>query len=103
MVFIPIGLGVLGLFFGVLRWKHLVAALLVIGLLVGLASHQILWFKLSTQYPYYRIENIFFSLDIAKQHPLLGIGLKTPRVSYLKDYQVKYPYTDKHQFSKDIG
>jgi hypothetical protein len=103
VVFIPVGLGILAVLLGTLRWKHLVAALLVIGLLIGLASHQILWFKLSKQYPYYRIENIFFSWDIAKQHPLLGIGLKTPRVSYLKDYQAKYPYTDKEQFSKDIA
>lgn len=103
VVFIPIGLGFLGVLFGALRWKHLLAALLVIALVIGFFSHQILWFKVSKEYPYYRIENLFFSWSIAEQHPLLGIGLRTPRDQFLKDYQVKYPYTSKEQFSKDVA
>jgi O-antigen ligase len=103
VVFIPMGLGVLGVLFGALRWKHLVAALLVIALTIGLFSQQILWFKLSKEYPSYRIENFFFSWSIAKQHPLLGIGLDTPRGGFLKDYQVKYPYTTKEQFAVDLA
>ena len=77
MVFIPLGLGFLGLLMG-LRWKHLVLALVLGAVVVGLFGHQIFWSKLNKTYPYYRIENFPFSWTIAKQHPFLGIGLKTP-------------------------
>ncbi|MCL4502545.1 MAG: O-antigen ligase family protein [Deltaproteobacteria bacterium] len=103
VVFIPVGLGVVGLLFGTLRWKHVVAALLILGLIIGVFSQQILWFKLSTKYPTYRIENYFFSWAIARQHPLLGIGLSSNRDQFLKDYQIKYPYETKEQFSKDVA
>jgi len=103
VIFIPVGLGLFGVLFGALRWKHLVAALLVIALIIGLSSHYILWFKLSKEYPHYRIENFFFSWTIIKQHPLLGIGLRTPRDRFLKDYQVKYPYNTKEQFAEDVA
>lgn len=103
VVFIPVGLGVLGLLFGALRWKHVVAAFLVIAVIIGLASQQISWFKLNKEYPYYRIESIFFSWSIAKQHPLLGIGLRTPRERFLKDYRIKYPFDTKEQFARDVA
>ena len=106
VVFIPIGLGILGLLFGALRWKYLVAALIVMAIIIGLFSQNILWFKLNKEYPYYRIENFFFSMNIAKQHPLLGIGLRSPREQFLRDYQIKYPYmTDmtEEQFAKDVA
>jgi hypothetical protein len=102
MVFIPLGLLFLGLLMG-LRWKHLVLALVLCAVVVGLLVHQIYWFKVDKTYPYYRIENFPFSWTIAKQHPLLGIGLKTPRENFLKDYQIIYPYTDKEQFSRNIA
>lgn len=103
VVFIPVILGALGMLFGAFRWKHLVAGLLVIALIIGLLSQQILWFKLSKEYPYYRVENLFFSWSIAKQHPVLGIGLRTPRDQFLKDYQLKYPYSTKEQFATDVA
>ena len=103
MVFIPVGLGVFGVLFGALRWKHLLAALIVIALIIGLSAHHILWFKLSKEYPYYRVENFFFSLNIAKQHPVFGIGLRSPREQFLDDYQITYPYVTKEQFAKDVA
>ncbi len=48
----------------------------------------------------YRIESLFFSIDIASKHPWLGNGLWAPRVSSLKDYTLHYPYLSKDQFSK---
>jgi hypothetical protein len=86
-----------------LRWKHLVAALLVIVVIIGFFSQQILWFKLSKEYPAYRIENFFFSWSIAAQHPLLGIGLRAPRDRFLADYQIKYPYISKEKFAQDVA
>ena len=103
VVFIPLGLGVLAVLFGALRWKHLVPALLVIAIIIGLAWHQILWFKATPSAHCYRIENYFFSWNIAKQHPLLGIGLREPRERFLKDYQITYPHTDKEQFAKNVA
>ena len=102
VVLIPIGLGLVGVLFGALRWKQVLLAFLVIGIIIGVSFHQILWFKLSKAYPAYRVENFFFSLSIAKRHPLLGIGLRTPRDQFLKDYQLKYPYNSKEQFSQDV-
>ncbi len=99
VIFIPLGLGGVAVLFGALRWKHLVAALVVAGLLVGLSWNQITWFKLSKEYPFYRIENYFFSMSIVKQHPLLGIGLRTPREPFLKGYQIRYPYVTKDEFA----
>ena len=103
VVLIPVGLGVAGLLFGTVRWKHVVAGLLVLGLIIGLFSHQILWFKLSKEYPSYRIENYFFSWGIARQHPLLGIGLRSPRDRFLQDYQIRYPYETKEKFAERTG
>lgn len=103
VVLIPVGLGVLAMWFGALRWKHLLAALIVIAIIIGLSASHILWFKLNKEYPYYRIENSFFSWNIAKQHPLLGIGLRAPREQFLRDYQTKYPYEVKEKFAKDVA
>lgn len=102
VVFIPIGLGLVGMLFGAWRWKHALAALLVVGLVIGLFSHQILWFKLNKQYPSYRLENISFSWSIIRQHPLLGIGLRTPRERFLQDYQIRYPYDTKEEFVRNV-
>ncbi len=48
----------------------------------------------------YRIENIFFSAHIAMKHPLLGSGPFAPRLTYLDDYQITYPYLSKDRFKK---
>ena len=103
VVLIPVGLGVLGVLFGALRWKHLLAALIVIAIIVGLSAPHILWFKLNKEYPSYRVENFFFSWSIAKQHPVLGIGLRAPREQFLNDYRLTYPYAAKEQFAEDVA
>jgi hypothetical protein len=103
VVFIPLGLGLLGVMVGALRWKYLVAALIICGVVIGFSFHNILWYKLSKEYPYYRVENFFFSLNVAQKHPFLGIGLRAPRDQFLQDYQIKYPYASKEKFAKDIG
>ncbi|MGB6068490.1 MAG: O-antigen ligase family protein, partial [Desulfomonilaceae bacterium] len=38
-----------------------------------------------------RMELYPFSWHIAKHHPFLGIGLRSPRVKYLQDYQIWHP------------
>jgi hypothetical protein len=47
----------------------------------------------------YRLENIRFSWHLVREHPWLGIGLWASREAYLQDYQIKYPYLTKEDFS----
>jgi hypothetical protein len=103
VVLIPIGLCAVLVLFGTLRLKYLVLVLIPVISMAAYFSHQILWWKLSSkEHLSYRIENYPFSLSIARQHPLFGIGLATPRDSFLKDYQIKYPYVPEELFTKNI-
>ena len=52
---------------------------------------------------YYRIENIYLSWEIAKKHPLLGIGLRTSREKFLENYQLRYPYVTKEKFAQNVA
>jgi hypothetical protein len=46
-----------------------------------------------------RVENLFFSTHLARQRPLLGIGLTAPRTPYLENYRIRYPHVTKAQFA----
>ena len=46
----------------------------------------------------YRYENLFFSSMIAADHPLFGIGARSPREAYLENYVVKHPLYTKEKF-----
>lgn len=48
----------------------------------------------------YRVESLFFSIDIASRHPWLGNGLWAPRDAFFKDYTPYYPFVSKEQFSQ---
>jgi hypothetical protein len=52
---------------------------------------------------YIRVENYFFSLNLAERHPLLGIGLCAPRRPYLEKYDIVYPYVTKERFWNDLA
>ncbi len=103
VVFIPLGVFLAGAAWGVLRWKYLVLIILVMAVVVGAFHRQIIWHKLSVSYPYYRVENLPFSWNIAKQNPWFGIGLRSPRTGFLKDYQVSYTSVSKEQFAQNIN
>ena len=45
-----------------------------------------------------RVELYPFSWHIAKQHPFFGIGLRSPRVEYLQNYEIWYPNTKRGDF-----
>ena len=47
-------------------------------------------------------ENYPFSWHIAKKHPWLGIGLRTPREQFLDDYEVIYPYVTREKFAESV-
>jgi hypothetical protein len=48
----------------------------------------------------YRVENIFFSWEIAMAHPFLGIGLWAPRDAYLERHEIRYSHVTKEEFSR---
>ncbi|HIJ75901.1 MAG TPA: hypothetical protein HPP81_04215 [Deltaproteobacteria bacterium] len=59
--------------------------------------------KLDDLSTYIRVENYFFSLNLAARHPLLGIGLCAPRRPYLEKYDIVYPYVTKERFWNDLA
>jgi hypothetical protein len=100
VVFIPLGVCLGGALFGTLRWKYFVLICLVMALVVGAFHQKILWFKLSTAYSAYRVENFPFSWSIAKKHFWFGIGLRAPRDQFIPDYQTTYPAATKEHFAR---
>ena len=100
VVFIPLGVFLVGAAWGALRWKYLVFICLVMALVVGAFHQKIIWHKLSMAYPAYRVENFPFSWSIVKQHPWLGIGLRSPREQFMQDYQPHYPAITKEEFTR---
>jgi hypothetical protein len=102
VVFIPLGVFLVGAAWGALRWKYLVLIGLIMAMVVGVFHQKIIWHKLSLTYPYYRVENFPFSWSIAKKHPWFGIGLRAPRREFLQDYQVKYLGVTQEQFAETV-
>lgn len=102
VIFIPLGLCVIAILFTSLRWKQVVLILAAMALAVGLFHHHIQWWKISMEYPYYRIENFPFSWNIAKQHPFWGIGIRSPRENFLENYHIIYPFTEKEGFAQQV-
>jgi len=102
VVFIPLGVFLVGTAWGALRWKYLALIFLVMAMVVAVFHQKIIWHKLSLAYPYYRVESIPFSLKIAQKYPWLGIGLRTPREEFLQDYQIHYSSATKAQFAKTV-
>jgi hypothetical protein len=100
VVFIPLGVFLVGATCGALRWKYLVFICLVMGLVVGAFHQKIIWHKLSVAYPAYRVENFPFSWSIVKRHPWVGIGLRSPREQFIQDYQPSYPGITKKEFAR---
>lgn len=92
--------------FFLFKWTRVTRKILAVILLLTLAAAVFFAYinpkKLDLEHisVSYRIESLFFSIDIASKHPWLGNGLWAPRVSSLKDYTLHYPYLSKEQFSQ---
>jgi O-antigen ligase len=67
---------------------------------VGVFHQKIIWHKLSMAYPAYRVENFPFSWSIIKRYPWLGIGLRSPREQFMRDYQPAYSAITKEEFTR---
>ncbi len=101
---IPLILGGLAVFFGGMRLKYFLLILLASSVILVYFIRHLPVERTGLQYEpaYYRAENIMFSWHIAVQHPLLGIGLLTPREEFLKDYKIKYPYVTREKFRSSL-
>ena len=100
VVFIPLGVFLIGAAWGAVRLKYLVFICLGMALVVGAFHQKIIWHKLSMAYPAYRVENFPFSWSIVKRYPWLGIGLRSSREEFMKDYQPSYPAITKEEFTR---
>jgi hypothetical protein len=102
-VLIPAVLCGLALLLGRWRVKHAMVLILLLLLLGGgIARH----FRVhcwdidkSHQSIAYRVESLFFSWHIARQHWLLGNGPWAPREAYLEEYRLSYPYLSEETFA----
>lgn len=50
----------------------------------------------------YRVESYPFSWHVAKQHPLLGNGLRAPRDKYLENYTLQSPLGTREAFADSV-
>ena len=50
----------------------------------------------------YRLENYPFSYYIAEQHPISGIGLRAPRMIYLRDYNLRFQHLSPEYFQYQV-
>ena len=102
---IPVALLVLAAVSKVVRIKYLIAALMPLAVILAIFFHQLPVNKIGLEFEpaYYRFESYFFSFHIAVKSPLLGIGLTSPRREFLKDYEIRYPYTTKKLFSQSVN
>ena len=102
-LFIPPALGLFAVCFRTWSGRQLVVILSLLFLASATAGH-LLRPIVAEKNKYhesvaYRIENVRFSWHLAREHPWLGIGLWASREAYLKDYEIKYPYLTKEDFS----
>lgn len=104
-VLLPLIMAVLAVFFGGVRLKHFLLILLASGVIFVYFISHLPPLKTGKEFEpaYYRVENYCFSWHIAAKHPLLGIGLITPRNEFLQDYDIKYPYVTEEQFSSSLS
>jgi hypothetical protein len=101
---IPLGLLAVGACFKGLRLRHAIPLLMLLTVILAVFFSRLPAVKIGKEYEpaYYRVENYLFSWHIAKKHPLLGIGLTSPRDQFLEDYEIAYPYVSKETFADSV-
>jgi hypothetical protein len=102
---IPLVLGIIAVWTGLLRLKYFLLLLIPLVLIIACFFHSLPSVKIGPEYEpaYYRAENYPYSWHIAVKHPFFGIGLRAPRDEYIKDYQTKYPYATKEKFEESLN
>lgn len=101
---LPLIMGLLAVFCGRLRLRYFLLILLASSVLLVFFIRHLPQHKFGKEYEpaYYRLEYFPLSWHIAVQHPMLGIGLLTPRLEFLKGYEIKYPYVTRERFTDSL-
>jgi hypothetical protein len=101
---IPVAMAGIATVFRVVSVRTLIKILAPLGIVLVIFLYSLPPEKINLKYEpaYYRAENYPFSWHIAKKHPWFGIGLRAPREEYLADYQIKYPYVTREQFTASV-
>jgi hypothetical protein len=101
-VWIPILAGAIGAVLMIRQKGRIVIILLaLLGIAIFLSFYYVPGrYGASSLSVWFRAENYPASLHIAKQRPVLGIGLCALRQPYLDDYKVQYPGITKNQFEE---
>ncbi|MEW6386901.1 MAG: O-antigen ligase family protein [Thermodesulfobacteriota bacterium] len=102
---VALGLVFWGAFWGRWRLKYFLLIFLVLLVGLGIFRHKIPWEKAARDQEsvWYRAECLPLTLKIASQHPLFGIGLRSPRVKFLDDYQMQFPWVKKEKFAEALS
>jgi len=106
-VLIPMAVVVPAAFIGSVRSRNRAALFALLLVMAAVTSHYVSFVSNESfsrrAYQADRIEYYPFSLHIAKQNPLFGIGLRTPREEYLNDYEMRHPYYSKSAFAQEVS
>ncbi|MDQ7783692.1 MAG: VWA domain-containing protein [Desulfomonilaceae bacterium] len=82
-------------------------ALVLLALLVAAAAHFVHYSAAENfshpRYQVYRVESYPFSWHVAKNHPLLGVGLRAPREHLVDDYDPWHPHLTKQEFRRQTA
>ncbi|MGO9571052.1 MAG: O-antigen ligase family protein [Desulfomonilaceae bacterium] len=80
----------------------LIVAILIFAVAANFAEYYSNKDHSQLQYQSYRVESYPFSWHIAKKHPFLGIGLRSPRQEFLQDYDIWHPQLTKENLVQAV-
>lgn len=105
-VIVPLGAVFILALLGIFRAKTIAGQLLLLLAVALVAAYVMAYLNpkdtSKIEYQQYRIESYPYSWHVVKKHPLLGVGLRTPREEFLADYEVKHPAYPREQFASDL-
>ena len=106
-VLIPPAILIPGMVIMLFRSRARVVPLVIALLCVIITAHYMTWVSSERfsegGYQQERIEFYPFSAHVASKSPWVGIGLRTHRVSYLEDYELRFTRQTKGHFAGDVG
>ena len=106
-VLIPPAILIPGMVIMLFRSRARVVPIVIALLCVIITAHYMTWVSSERfsegGYQQERIEFYPFSAHVASKSPWVGIGLRTHRVSYLEDYELRFTRQTKGHFAGDVG
>lgn len=101
-MFMPLVIGGALLVVGIIRIRKAWAFALPIMLIIGAIFYYTSLMESKLPGDYYRLESYAFSWEVAKERPLLGIGLMAPRDAYLDDYEMYFDNMTRETFINTV-